>query len=129
MRLTDQNYKQYALQHYDNPSCSSAAEFEEDLARVRYVKRLCHKYRQTGLLKERLILNHMVVLHNLFGNAMIPMLFLKVDKDQWDIMVPFLKYLDLLPPIVTLQNGEPLNTGTILGNTAVKVAIDNLLEK
>ena len=61
----------YAIRHYDNPSCSGMDEFYDDMKRFKYIKRLIRKYKDTGVLKERLILNHIIVINNLFENSSI----------------------------------------------------------
>ena len=94
--LNDDNFAIYAAKNYDRPHIISS-EFEDDLSRIKYVKRLFRKYRQTGEFKERLILNHIIVLYNLFGEATTKMLFYKVDEECWDILVTFLVYLNLMP--------------------------------
>ena len=65
--LNDENFTLFAIRHYDNPQCTSTEEFYEDIRRFRYLKRLLKRYKKTGELRERLILNHLIVLCNLFG--------------------------------------------------------------
>ena len=97
--LTEDNFILYAMKHYDNPSCSGIAEFNDDLKRFRYLKRLFRKYKAGSGLKERLILNHIVVLYNLFGpTATTNMLFFKIDKKFWPQLKTFLVFLNLMPP-------------------------------
>jgi hypothetical protein len=87
----------YAAKHYDNPGCESIEEFHDDLNRFKYIKRLFTKYQETGEIKERLVLNHLIALYNLFGA--IPttrMLFLKLDGN-WELLKPFLVYLGYMP--------------------------------
>ena len=85
------------MHHYDNTQCTSIAEFEEDLKRFAYLKKLFGRYRENGELKERLILNHLIVLHNLFGVVTPELLFFKIDKEYWDVLATFLQYLQLMP--------------------------------
>ena len=67
-KITPQNVVMYAIKNYDNPQCEGEKEFEDDLKRFKYIKRLLRKYHDTGILKERLLLNHIIVLHNVFGS-------------------------------------------------------------
>ena len=91
--LTEDNFTLYAIKHYDNPACKGIAEFNDDLKRFRYLKRLFNKYTAGKDLKERLILNHLVVIYNLFGaEAATKMLFFKVEREFW----PQLKNLSRL---------------------------------
>lgn len=99
MNLNESNFLLFAAKHYDNPSCSSMEEFHDDLNRFKYVKRLFTKYKANGDLKERLVLNHIIVLYNLFGDATTRMLFLKLEG-QWQYLKPFLITLNRLPETV-----------------------------
>ena len=121
MILTESNLLMFAARHYDCASaCSSMEDFEDDLSRLKYVKRLINKYKCTGELRERLILNHIIVLYNMFGNAATPMLFLKLEG-QWDALKPFLVLLNRLPETIndvgkhkTIYTSEiPLDMGIV----------------
>jgi len=95
--LDESNFLLYAAKNYDNPSCFDTEEFYEDLNRFKYIKRLFSKYEETGDIKERLVLNHIIVLYNLFGvPATTRMLFLKL-KDFYHLLVPFLILLNYCP--------------------------------
>jgi hypothetical protein len=96
-KLTNDNFIQYAMHHYDNPQCHSVIEFEEDLKRFLYLKKLFSRYKNNGELRERLILNHIIILYNLFGKATTRMLFFKIDKACYDTLVTFLVYLERMP--------------------------------
>ena len=99
-KLTDSNFTMYAMKHYDNPSCCSIDEFNEDISRFKYVKKLITRYIETGELKDRLILNHIIILNNIFGaGPLCRMLFLKMDKHLMYIK-PFLVMLSILPEFV-----------------------------
>ena len=93
--LTDNNFLLYAAKYYDNP-CHNTEEFLDDLKRFKYLKRLFVKYKETGELKERLILNHIIILYNIFGDHATPMLFLKL-KGFEEYLKPFLILLSRLP--------------------------------
>lgn len=84
---------------YDNPSAHSTEEFLEDLSRIRYVKKLLTRYQETGDLKDRLILNHIITLHNCFGVHLARILFLKAEK-QYHMVKPFLILLNALPAVI-----------------------------
>lgn len=100
MKLSDDNFITYAMRHYDNPQCHSVHEFEEDLKRFLYIRKLLNRYRKEGELRERLLLNHVVVLYNVFGDAVTNMLFFKVDRDDWPALVPFLVYTNRMPDVI-----------------------------
>lgn len=94
MRLTNKNLILFAAKHYYNPRCIDSEEFFEDLKRFKYVKRLINRYKETGELSERLILNHLVVIFNVFGvQGGLDILELKIHVDDWNILKPFLIFL------------------------------------
>jgi hypothetical protein len=96
--LTEDNYIRFAMKHYDNPLCKGVAEFEDDMARLVYLKRLFRRYRKTGVLRERLILNHIIVFCNVFGvEAGCRLLFHRIESDLHYILKTFLVYLGYLP--------------------------------
>lgn len=94
--LNEDNFLLYAARNYDNPQCYSSEEFYDDLKRFKYLKRLFGKYRDSGELRERLILNHLIVIYNVFGNHATPMLFLKLDQYH-EYLKPFLLFLKRMP--------------------------------
>jgi hypothetical protein len=96
-RLTEVNFILFAAQHYDNPQCIDTVEFFDDLKRFKYIKRLFNKYIETGDLRERLILNHLIILYNVFGPIETTrMLFLKLQGYEKHIK-PFLIFLNYMP--------------------------------
>ena len=97
MKLSEDNFLLYAMHHYDNTQCHSIQEFEEDLKRFLYLRKLLNRYKKDGDLKERLILNHIIVLYNLFGDALTDMLFFKIEEEYWPTLVTFLVYLNRIP--------------------------------
>lgn len=97
MKITDDNFLLHAMHHYDNQQCHTLEEFEEDLKRFLYIRKLLNRYKKDGDLKDRLILNHIIVLYNLFGDAMTEMLFFKVEKEYWPTLITFLVYLNRMP--------------------------------
>lgn len=95
--LNDENFLIYAAKHYDNSACCSTDEFLEDIKRLKYIKKLLTRYLDTGELKERLILNHIIVLNNMFGAEHVcRILFLKLG-DYFNYIMPFLVLLNVLP--------------------------------
>ena len=103
-KLNEGNFLIYAMHHYDNPQCHSLAEFEEDLKKFLYLKKLLSRYKNNGELRERLILNHIIVLYNIFGDAATKMLFHKIEENCWDVLVTFLVYLDRMPETIPDYN-------------------------
>lgn len=92
------------MHHYDNPQCHSVAEFEEDLKRFLYLKKLFTRYKQNGELRERLILNHIIVLYNVFGDAATSLLFYKLEEKYWPTLITFLVYLNRMPDFLPNYN-------------------------
>lgn len=97
MKLNDDNFILYAMHHYDNPQCHSVQEFEEDLKRFLYLKKLFSRYKLNNELRERLILNHIIVLYNLFGDSTTEMLFHKIEEEYWPALTTFLVYINRIP--------------------------------
>ena len=96
--LTEANYIRFAMKHYDNPHCTGVAEFEEDMARLVYLKRLFRRYAKDAVLRDRLILNHIIVFCNVFGvEAGSRLLFFRTDPDLHYILKTFLVFLGYLP--------------------------------
>lgn len=101
VRLTEQNFFMMAMKTYENPACEGIEEFQEDLNRIKYIKRLFSKYEKTGELRERLILNHIIVLNNLFGTEFCTrMLFFNIDSVHHSYLKTFLHYLKYLPTTI-----------------------------
>lgn len=97
--LNSENFVMYAIKNYDNPACRGMSEFNEDLKKFKYVKRLLSRYKAGKGLKERLILNHIIVLSNLFGpEACVKMMFFKMEEKYWSEVKTFFIFLNLLPP-------------------------------
>ena len=96
-KITSENVFMFAIKHYDNPQCEGEKEFQDDLKRFKYIKRLLRKYYDTGVLKERLLLNHLIVLNNVFGpDACATLLLYKIQKEYWPAMKSFLLFLNVL---------------------------------
>jgi len=95
-KIDESNFILFAAQSYDNPQCMDETEFFDDLKRFKYLKRLFNKYKENGELKERLVLNHLTILYNLFDKGATRMLFFKL-RNYLDILIPFLVVLNRLP--------------------------------
>lgn len=97
-KITNENVIMFAIKNYDNPQCEGEAEFYDDMKRFKYIKRLLRKYHETGELKERLILNHMIVINNLFGvDAASTLLVFKIEPEFWSVLKTFMDFLGMLP--------------------------------
>lgn len=95
-KLDDSNFILFAAKHYDNPQCYDLNEFHDDLKRFKYLKRLFGKYQESGELKERLIINHIIVLYNVFGESATRMLFMKLENYH-SYLKPFIVLLGYMP--------------------------------
>ena len=96
-KINANNVVMYAIHHYNNPQCEGEKEFEDDLKRFKYIKRLLRKYYDTGVLKERLLLNHLIVLTNVFGaTASTTLLLYKIQQEYWPTLKSFLLFLNIL---------------------------------
>jgi hypothetical protein len=122
VRLTEQNFVMLALKTYENPACESMEEFQEDLNRIKYIKRLFSKYEKSGELRERLILNHIIVLNNLFGAEFCSrMLFFGVEPEHHSYLKTFLYYLKLLPVSIPELNLSYVNVDNKILKTLEKI--------
>jgi len=96
--LNEKNFLLYAMQHYNNPQCIEVEEFNDDLKKIKYIKRLFNQYVAEGTLKERLLLNHIIIFYNVFPpKAATRILFYKIEEKFWTILKTFLFYLNLMP--------------------------------
>jgi hypothetical protein len=96
--LNSKNFMLFAAKSYNNPQCMTEEEFQEDLQRFKYLKRLFNRYETSGELIERLILNHLIVLYNVFGiKEANHMMFYKIEEKNWSVLKTFLVYLNYLP--------------------------------
>ena len=95
--LNEGNFRLFAIKNYENPQAVTEADFEKDLNHFKYIKRLLKRYKNSGELKSHLIINHFIVLYNIFGDAATPMLFHKIEKDLWPVMKTFVVFLNKLP--------------------------------
>ena len=97
MQLTKDNIILYAAKNYHTPKSIDSEEFFSDLKRFKYIKRLLKRYKNTGELKVPLLINHFIVLYNIFGEAATPMLFFKIEKELWSTMKTFILFLNKIP--------------------------------
>ena len=95
--LNESNYMLFAIKFYDNPQAVTKDDFEADLKRIRYIKRLLKRYKNTGELKIHLILNHITILFNVFNEAAVPLLFYNLEEDLWPAIKSFLVFLNRVP--------------------------------
>ena len=114
-KITADNVMMFAIQHYDNPLCESEKEFHDDMKRFKYIKRLLRKYRETGVLKERLLLNHIIVLNNLFGpEACVTLLLYKIQQEYWETLKSFLLYLNMISENELVGINQDVNVVEVL---------------
>ena len=96
-KITNDNIMMFAIKHYDNPQCEGEKEFYDDMKRFKYIKRLLRKHKDTGILKERLLLNHIFILNNLFGaEACVTLLLFKIHREYWETLKSFLLFLNMI---------------------------------
>ena len=95
--LNEDNYLLFAIKYYDNPQAVTKEDFDEDLKKFKYVKRLLKRYMNTGVLKTHLIINHLIVLFNVFDEATIPLLIYKLEPELWPSITSFLIFLNRIP--------------------------------
>ena len=96
-KITNDNIMMFAIKHYDNPQCEGEKEFHDDMKRFKYIKRLLRKYKDTRIFKERLLLNHIIILNNLFGpEACVTLLLFKIQREYWETLKSFLLFLNII---------------------------------
>ena len=95
--LNDDNFILFAIKNYENQQAVTKEDFDKDLNHFKYIKRLLKRYKNTGVLKTHLLLNHFIILYNIWGEATTPMLFFKIDKDLWSSMKAFIMFLNRFP--------------------------------
>lgn len=105
IELNENNFLLYAAKHYSNPGCMGISELEDDLKRFKYIKRLLNRYKKTGEVNERLVINHLVVLYNVFGNGATDMLFYKLEPDYWSDLKTYLVFLQRMPLETVVSKG------------------------
>jgi len=107
--LNPDNWEMFAIKHYYNPTAVTREDFEEDLNRIKYIKRLFKRYETTGELKTHLIINHIIVMYNVFGDAATPLLFYKIEKQYWSMLKAFMAFLNRLPDSINTDIDQPVS--------------------
>jgi hypothetical protein len=124
--LNEDNFVLYAIKAYSAPHCIMS-EFESDLKRTKYIKRLIRKYKVSNNLKERLILNHIILIYNVFETeAATRILFYKTDLRDYDVLKTFLNYLNYMPDVVKSVNGKNIYSRDIEEDSFIKEVLKNL---
>lgn len=124
--LNEENFVLYSMKAYDKPNAITS-EFDKDLKRVKYIKRLVKKYKLTGDLKERLILNHIIILGNTFGiEQTVRILFFKINESDYDVLKTFLLFLNYMPNIVKSVRGKPIISADITVDLKVGKQLRNV---
>ena len=95
--LNEDNFLLFAIKNYENPQAVTKEDFDKDLNHFKYIKRLLKRYKNTGELKVPLLINHFIVLYNIFGEAATPMLFFKMERELWSTMKTFVLFLNKIP--------------------------------
>lgn len=95
--LNEENFLLFAIKNYENPQAVTKEDFDRDLNHFKYIKRLLKRYKNSGELKVPLLINHFIILYNIFGEAATPMLFFKIEKDLWSTMKTFILFLNRIP--------------------------------
>jgi hypothetical protein len=95
--LNEDTFLLFAIKHYENPQAVTEDDFHKDLNHFKYIKRLLKRYKNSGQLKTHLLINHFIILYNIFGDATTPMLFYKIERDLWSPMKTFIIFLNRLP--------------------------------
>jgi len=109
--LNEDNYILFAIKHYDNPQAVTQEDFFEDLSRFKYIKKLLRRYTKTGDLKTSLLINHFIIVFNIFNDAALPLLFFKIEKELWSSLKTFLVFLDRVPDYPkTFVNDIPVDS-------------------
>ena len=112
--LNDDNFLMYAMREYSNIQCTDVEEFYDDLKKIKYIKRLFNIYKNNGQLKERLILNHLIIFYNVFSvEAGTRILFYKIEETFWPMLKTFLIFLDRMPERIESIKGSTLNASDI----------------
>jgi len=124
MNLTESTFLLYAMKHYDNPQCTEMSEFEEDIKRFQYLRKLFSRYRQDSELKERLILNHLIVIFNVFGPGATNMLFMRLHEYH-EYLKPFVEYLNFMPEVLVYDD-MMINSDSIKGDELIKLRLKEI---
>lgn len=107
--LSEKNYLMFAIKHYDNPQSVTVDDFMEDMKKFKYLKRLLKRYLKTGVLRVNLVINHLIILFNVFGDGTIPLLMYKLEDEYWPLIKTLLLYLDRYPAIAGCLTDTPID--------------------
>jgi hypothetical protein len=124
MNLTESTFLLYAMKNYDNPQCTEMSEFEEDMKRFQYLRKLLSRYRQDSDLKERLILNHLIVIFNVFGPGATNMLFMRLHEYH-EYLKPFVEYLNFMPEVLVYDD-MMINSDSITGDELIELRLKEI---
>jgi len=112
--LNEENFLMYSMREYSNIQCTDIEEFYDDLKKIKYIKRLFNIYRNNGQLKERLILNHLIIFYNVFSvEAGTRILFYKIEENFWPMLKTFLIFLDRMPEKIESIRGSTIKASDI----------------
>ena len=124
--LNNDNFLIYAMKCYDKPN-TIMSEFKEDMKRFNYIKRLFHKYRKNDEMREQLVLNHLVVLYNVFGpEPTARMLFFKLSKEDYSALKTYLLFLNIMPTVVKSIKGKDIRSSDIEVDLRIAEALRNI---
>ena len=118
--LNEDNYVLFAIKNYENPQAATREDFYEDMRRFKYIKRLLKKYTRGEEIKLSLLLNHIIVLYNVFGEAAGPLLFYKLEREYWSVLKTFIIYLN------RYSDDEPGSLQSVDVDDDVKAVLDTL---
>ena len=109
--LNEETYILFAIKHYENPHCVTREDFDEDMKRFKYLKLLLKRYVRGGPLRTHLIINHLIILYNVFGEAATPLIFYRLEREYWSILKTILIYLNKYPMnmLPNLEVDEDIN--------------------
>jgi hypothetical protein len=112
--LNEDNYILFAIKYYDNPQAITKEDFFDDLNRFKYIKKLLRRYLKTGELKTTLLINHFIIVFDVFNEATIPLLFFKIEKELWSSLKTFLLFLNRIPEYPkTILSEIPIDTNCL----------------
>ena len=120
VELNEDNFLIYAIKNYQNSGSLGMSDLEDDLNRFKYLKRLLNRYKKSGEMSERLVINHLIVLYNVFGQAATDMLFYKLDKEYWSELKTYLVFLQRMP-LETVVSPGIKETDIPLNNELIRI--------
>ena len=122
--LTENNFMDYCARHYNNPQCHTEAEFLEDIQRIKYIKKLITRYHENGELREQLILNHIIILNNVFGPIHTGRILFQKLSSQFHYIKPFLLLLSIMPDkLYNINNIEQIDMSVFVADANISCAL------